>query len=78
MKTVKRLEAQQMKFLRSFGGASRRDHLHNKVIREQLEEINIVKDTEKNRLQWRNHLERINDTCLKRAFYYKPRNRRGI
>jgi hypothetical protein len=35
-KDEKRIDAQQMKFLRPLMGASGRDHLHNTVIREQL------------------------------------------
>jgi hypothetical protein len=57
-KDTERLEIQQMKFLRPLVDASGRDHLHNKVIREQLTEPNIAKDIEKHRLQWGNHLEK--------------------
>jgi hypothetical protein len=64
-KDEQRLEAYQVKFLRPIvGGASRRDHLHNEVIREHLGETSIVKDIQKYRLQLRNQVDKMEDMTL--------------
>jgi hypothetical protein len=43
-KNVKRLETQQINFLRPPMGASRRDHLRNAVIWQQLREIHLTNE----------------------------------
>jgi hypothetical protein len=61
-----------MKFLRPLVGVSRRDHLHNEVIREQLGETYTVKDIQKYGLQQTNHLERAENDFLKEHFIINP------
>jgi len=64
-----RLEAAEMRFLRSVKGYTRLDKIRSEVIRKELE-ISGIK-------MWINHLERMDNTRLpKHALNYKPRGRR--
>ena len=72
-----RLEAAEMRFLRSVKGYTRPDKIRSEVIRRELE-ISGIQDV---RLQYKqnriNHLERMDNTRLpKHALNYKPRGRR--
>jgi len=72
-----RLEAAEMRFLRSVTGYARLDKIRSEVIREELE-ISGIKDAD---LQYKqnliNHLERADNTRPpKHALKYKPRGRR--
>jgi len=72
-----RLEAAEMRFLRSVKGHTRRDKIRSKVIRKELEISGIQDVRSKHKQNWINHLERTNNTRLpKHAFNYKPRGRR--
>jgi hypothetical protein len=59
-----RLEAAQMKFLRSLLGLTRLDKKRNTEIREQLNVINIVQDIEDYQKQWFEHVKRMQDNRL--------------
>jgi len=72
-----RLEAAEMRFLRSVMGHTRLDKMRTEVIRKELE-ISGKQDVRlKYKQNWINHLERMCNTRLpKHALNYKPRARR--
>ena len=72
-----RLEAAEMRFLRSVKGYTRLDKVRREFIRWELE-ISGIQDVRSKHKQNRiNHLERVDNTRLpKHALNYKPRGRR--
>jgi hypothetical protein len=72
-----RLEAAQVRFLRSVTGYTRLDKIRNEDIRQELE-ISAIQDVRlKYKQNWVNHVERMDNTRLpKYALTYKPRGRR--
>ena len=72
-----RLEAAEMRFLRSVTGYTRLGKIRIEVIRKELEISGIQGVRLKYKQKWINHLGRIDNTRLpKRALNYKPRGRR--
>ena len=72
-----RLEAAEIRFLRSVKGYTRVDKIRSKVIRKELEISGIQDVRAKYKHNWINHLERMDNTRLpKHALNYKPRGRR--
>ena len=72
-----RLEAAEMRFLRSVKGYTRLDKIRSEVIRKELEISGIRDVRSKHKQNWINHLERMDNTRLpKHALNYKPRGRR--
>ena len=72
-----RLEAAEMRFLRSVKGYTRLDKIRREVIRKELEISGIQDVRSKHKQNWINHHERMDNTRLqKHAFKYKPRGRR--
>ena len=75
---MNRLEAAEMRFLRSVTGYTRLDKIKSKVIRKELEISGIEDARLKYKQNWINHLERMGNTRLpKHALNYKPRGRRN-
>jgi len=73
-----RLEAAEMRFLRSVTVYTRLDKIRSEVIRKELEISGIQDMKLKYKLNWINHLERMDNSRLpKHALNYKPRGRRG-
>jgi len=72
-----RLEAAEMRFLRSVTGYTRLDKTRSEVIRKELE-VSWKQDVRlKYKQNWIKHLERMDNTRLpKHALNYKPRRRR--
>jgi uncharacterized Fe-S cluster-containing protein len=72
-RVMTRLEAAEMRFLRSVKGYTRLDKIRSEVIRKELE-ISGIKDMRyKHKQNWINHLERMDNTRLpKHALNYKP------
>ena len=72
-----RLEAAEMRFLRSVTGYTRLGKIRSEVIRKE-QEISGIQDVRlKYKQNWINHLERMNNTRLpKHALNHKPRGRR--
>jgi len=72
-----RLEAAEMRFLRTITGYTRLDKIRNEVIRKELE-ISGIQDVRLKYIQnWINHLERMDNTRLpKHDLNYKPRGTR--
>ena len=72
-----RLEAAEMRFLRSVTGCKRLDKVRSEIIRKELEIPGIQDVRTKHKQNWINHLERMDNTRLpKHALNYKPRGRR--
>ena len=72
-----RLEAAEMRFLRSVKGYTRLDKIRREVMRRELEISGIQDVRSEHKQNWINHLERIDNTrLLKHALNYEPRGRR--
>ena len=72
-----RLEAAEMRFLRSVTGYTRLDKIRSEVIRKELEISGIQDARLKYKQNWINHRESMDNTRLpKHALNYKPRGRR--
>jgi len=73
-----RLEAAEMRFLRTVTGYTRLDKIRSEDIRQELEISGIQDVRLKNKQNWINQLERMDNTRLpKYALTYKPRGRRA-
>jgi hypothetical protein len=74
---MSRLEAAEMRFLRSVKGYTRLDKIRSEVIRKELEISGIQDVRSKHKQNWINHIERMDNTRFpKQALNYKPRGRR--
>jgi len=74
---MSRLEAAEMRFLRSVTGYTRLYKIRSEDIRQVLEISGIQDVRPKYKQNWINHLERMDNTRLpKHALNYKPRGRR--
>jgi len=72
-----RLEAAEMRFLRSVTGYTRLDKTRSQDIRQEIEISGIQGVRLKYKQNWINHLERMDNTRLpKYALTYKPPGRR--
>ena len=72
-----RLEAAEMRLLRSVKGYTRLDKTRSEVIRKELEIYGIQDVRSKHKQNWINHLERMDNTRLpQHALNYKSRRRR--
>jgi len=68
-----RLEAAEMRFLRSVKGYTRLDKIRSEIIRKELEIPGIKDVRTKYKQNWINHLERVDNTRLpKHVLNYKP------
>jgi len=72
------LEAAEMRFLRSGTGYTRLDKIRSEVIKKKKRDLwNTQNVRLKNKQNWINHLERMDNTRLpKHALNYKPPGRR--
>jgi len=74
-----RLQAAEMRFLRSVKGYTRPDKIRSEVLRKELEISGIQDVRAKYKQNWINHLERTDNTRLpKHALNQKPRGRRDL
>ena len=72
-----RLEAAEMRFLRSVTGYTRLHKIRSEVVRKELEISGIQDVRLKYKQNWINHLERMDNTGLpKHALNFKPQGRR--
>ena len=73
---MNRLEAAELRFLRTVTGCTRLDEIRNEIIRKELEIPGIQDVRTKCKQNWINHLERMDNNRLsKHALNYKPRRR---
>ena len=76
-RVMTRLEAAEMRFLRSVTGYTRLDKIRSEVIRKELEISGIQDVRLKYKQNWINHIGRMDNTRIpKHALNYKPRGRR--
>ena len=76
-RAMTRLEAAEMRFLRSVMGYTRLDKIRSEVVRKELEISGIQDVRLKYKQNWINHLERMDNTRLpKHALNHKPRGRK--
>jgi hypothetical protein len=69
-----RLEAAEMRFLRSVAGYRLIDHRRNEDIREELQIIDINSRIKDYQIKWLQHLERMEQNRIpKLLLYYKPK-----
>jgi len=72
-----RLEAAELRFLRSVKGYTRLDKIRREIIRKELGLPGIQDIRTKYKQNWISHLERMDNNRLpKHALNYKPRGRR--
>jgi hypothetical protein len=72
-----RLEAAEIRFLRSVAGYRLIDHRRNEGIREELQIIDINSRISDCQIKWLQHLERMEQNRIpKLLLNYKPRGRR--
>jgi len=72
-----RLDAAEMRFLKSVTRYTRLNKIRSEVIRKELEISGIQDVRLKYKKKWINHLERMDNTRLpKHALNYQPRGRR--
>jgi hypothetical protein len=72
-----RLEAAEMRFLRSVQGCTRLNKIISEIIGKELEISGIQEVSIKRKQNWINHLERMDkNRFLKHALNYQPRGRR--
>jgi hypothetical protein len=73
-----RLEAAEMRFLRSVEGHTRLDKIRSEVIRKELKISGIQDVRSKHKQNWINHLERMDNTRLsKRPVLQTSRQKRS-
>jgi hypothetical protein len=76
-KTKSRLEASEMRFLRSVAGYRLIDHRRNEDIREEIQIIDINSRIKDYQIKWLQHLERMEQNIIPKLLQnYKPRGRR--
>jgi hypothetical protein len=76
-KTRSRIQAAEMRPLRTMIGKSRRDRVRNERVRERIGVCPVQKKIEKSQLRWLGHLERMDDQRVaKRCFQWVPEGRR--
>jgi len=74
---MSRLEAAEMRFVRSVKGNTKLGKIRSEIIRKELEIPEVQDVRTKYKQNWINHLDRIGNTRLpKHALNYKPQGRR--
>ena len=78
-KTSSRLQAAEMKVLRTIRGVTRRDRLKNERIRADLSVKPLLREIEENKLRWYGHVKRMDEERLaKRYLEWKPQGKRPV
>lgn len=73
------IQSAEMKFLRAVKGCTRRDHIRNDAIREELGVTPVLTQIHNYKKRWAEHLQRMDNNRLpKLAWTYRPRGRRSI
>lgn len=75
-----RVQAVEMKYLRAVKGVTRRDHIRNQEVREELEVKSAMETVEERQLGWWGHLQRLdNDRPVKKIWEARTlkKRRRG-
>ena len=78
-KTSSRLQAAEMKILRTIRGVTRMDRLRNDQIRSDLSVKPLLKEIEERKLRWYGHVKRMDEERLpKRYLEWKPQGKRPV
>lgn len=64
-----RVQAGEMRFLRSRIGVTRRDRMRNEDIRNRVGEEPLIDEIEKRRLKWYGHMKRMSDSRLPKMMH---------
>ena len=73
-----RVQASEMRTLRTIARKTRRDKIRNTTIRNQLGVAPMMNKIEKGQLRWLGHLERMDDNRVaKKRWTWKPDGRRS-
>ena len=76
---MKFIQSAQMRFLSQWAVYTLRDHRRNTDIRQELNIMSILDRIAQYRLNWWEHLCRMDDYRIpKQLWNYKPRGRRGV
>jgi uncharacterized protein YydD (DUF2326 family) len=76
-KDMSKIQATEMRYLRSVKGCTKLDHIKNKDIRKELDIDSTQYKIENYRKKWIEHLDRMPDeTIPKQILKYKPKGRR--
>jgi hypothetical protein len=74
---MQKLQAVEMRFLRSVKGCTRLDKIRNEDIRKELGVFSINDRTRRYRQDWLEHVERMEEERVpKQAVWYRPKGRR--
>lgn len=77
-KEKSRIQATEMKTLRTISKKTRRDRIRNETIRNRLKVAPLMKKIEKGQLRWLGHLERMDEgRVAKRRWNWRPEGRRS-
>lgn len=75
----KRIEAAQMRFLRSVERISLRDRKTSNEIRDKLKTKNIIDEIKEYQKNWQQHVERMPlDRLPRQAYFYQPTGKRDL
>lgn len=75
----RRLEASQMRFMRSLLGVTLRDRIRSQVIRDGLRVRSVVEEVLEYQLKWHQHVQRMPPMRLpSQAYFYQPLGRRDV
>lgn len=74
-----RLQAAEMRFLRSVLGVTKRDRIRNEDIRNQLQIFNLNEEIDHHRKKWLDHVDRMDERRYpKKILNYIPEGKRNI
>ena len=74
----RKIEPAEMRFLRPMAGYTLLYKERSSDIREQLDNFNINDKLTKYKINWREHIQRVDDNRLTKKLNYKPEGRRNI
>ena len=78
-KTESKLQAAEMRVLRTIQGVTRRDRIRNTTIRTELQVTPLLEEMEQNRLRWYGHeMSMEEDKPPKRYLIWKPEGKRPV
>lgn len=78
-KTQSKLQAAEMRVLRTIKGVTRRDKIRNTTIREELRVTSLMEEIERTKLRWYGHVMRMDDNCkAKKYLMWKPEGKRPV
>ena len=76
-RTESKLQAAEMRVLRTIKGVTRKDRIRNTTIRAELQVPPLLEEIERNRLRWYGHVMRMDDNKKpKRYLMWKPEGKR--